>query len=180
MSPWSPYHGVVPQSPNQPMVSQISRRSPKYRPSPAPTPTSPVQNAPESPRFGPTHPSRWADDMAACLSRMRQAREEVVTQYQPSAAAPVRPVYSPASLLDSPALPLPTTPARQAALLAPPSLVPPPPGVVSLTGTAASSGRRIVIPRRIVERDRRYRNLKNELGGTEFQAQSMEFQAKVH
>jgi hypothetical protein len=102
-----------------------------------------------------------------------------MTQSPGPETVPVRPVDPPAPRVASPARSV----ASLAPLLdppAPPSLAPSPPGVVSLTSTTALSGRRIAIPRRIVERDRRYRNLKNEFEGTEFQAQNLALRAKVH
>jgi hypothetical protein len=83
------------------------------------------------------------------------------------AARPTTPIVRPAAVLvrtSSPAV-RPTSPERPA-----------PP----VTRPTSVHGRAMAIPRRIVERDRRYRNLQTELDGTEFQAQSKELRAKIH
>jgi hypothetical protein len=105
----------------------------------------------------------------ASLVRMQQLRE---ARQQQNGAVPTSPVNTPSSGSDSPAPsvdPLagllaspepysPTTPTRQAALPAPP-----PPQVASPTRSVAPSGRPIAIPRRIVERNRAYRRLQQDM-----------------
>jgi hypothetical protein len=105
----------------------------------------------------------------ASLARMRQLRE---ARQQQTGAVPTSPVNTSSSGSDSPAPsvdPLagllassepysPTTPTRQAALPAPP-----PPRVASPNRSAAPSGRPIAIPRRIAERNRTYRRLKQDM-----------------
>jgi hypothetical protein len=209
--PWSPVRDAAPrlQSPYQPMTSPVFGR-----PNPAPAPTSPVHDAPESPNFSPMQPPHRPNNMLdsplhhyqdvgqfggyptrasqslvpalaepmnpaplpqiqcgvpASLARMRQLRE---ARKQQTGAVPTSPVNTSSSGSDSPAPsvdPLagllaspepysPTTPTRQAALPAPP-----PPRVASPTRSAAPSGRPIAIPRRIVERNRTYRRLKQDM-----------------
>jgi hypothetical protein len=130
------------------------------RPAAAPTRPASLRYSPPGPTYNPPGPR--FDPVAARARLESPGSSPTSPTFHPAtpivrpAAAPVRP--------SSPAV-RPTSPKR------------PVPPVTRLTSV---HGCPMAIPRRIVERDRRYRNLQTELDGTEFQAQSKELRAKIH
>jgi hypothetical protein len=156
------YVRMAPASVESPSLGTVENRWMAHqRPAAAPTrpaslrysPPGPTYNT-SGPRFNPVAArARLGSPGWSPTSPAARPRTLIVR----AAAAPVRSA--------SPAMRPTSTPVRPAPSAARPT---------------SAHGRPIVIPRRIVERDRRYRNLQTELDGTEFQAQSKELRAKIH
>jgi hypothetical protein len=172
------YARMAPASVESPSLGAVENWSMAHqRPAAAPTRPASLRYSPPGPTYNTSGP-RF--DPVAARARLGSP-----------GWSPTSPTFHPAALYEPvcPASPAarPTTPIVRAAAAsvrsASPAMRPtstPVRPAPSAARPTSAHGRPIVIPRRIVERDRRYRNLQTELDGTEFQAQSKELRAKIH